>query len=99
MAFIKAFFCKKLADFLNEQCGWKVSEKNIAVSNGSQSAFFVLHNMFAGRMSDAHGLLAAKACVSVLISSFSHECGIFSSSPSSHNLVRNLMNRIVQGRC
>ena len=43
-------FRRKLADFLNKQCGWEVSEKNIAFSNGSQSAFFVLHNLFAGKM-------------------------------------------------
>jgi hypothetical protein len=50
-------------------------------------------------MTEADNLLGAKATLDGLISGFSHECGIFSTSPSSHNLVRNLMNRIVQGRC
>jgi valine--pyruvate aminotransferase len=37
-----------LAQMLNDEYGWPLSRKNIALSNGSQSAFFVLFNMFAG---------------------------------------------------
>ena len=45
-------FRQQVAGFLNRQFGWKLSAANIAVSNGSQSAFFVLYNMFAGQMPD-----------------------------------------------
>ncbi|MDT8319767.1 MAG: valine--pyruvate transaminase [Xanthomonadales bacterium] len=45
-------FRDALAAFLRRQYGWALSRDNIAVSNGSQSAFFLLFNMLAGRMSD-----------------------------------------------
>ena len=41
-------FCKTLGRFLNQQYGWKITERNIVVTNGSQSAFFFLLNMYAG---------------------------------------------------
>ncbi len=47
-----AEFRKQIAEFLKKQFGWKLSANNIAISNGSQSAFFVLYNMFAGKMKD-----------------------------------------------
>jgi valine--pyruvate aminotransferase len=47
-----AGFREQLADFLRKQFQWPLSSRNIAVSNGSQPAFFVLYNMFAGRMND-----------------------------------------------
>lgn len=43
-------FRHQLASFLNDQFGWTLSAQNIAVSNGSQSAFFILFNLFAGVM-------------------------------------------------
>jgi len=45
-------FCELAAKLLNEEFGWPISAKNIGISNGSQSAFFVLFNMFAGEFSD-----------------------------------------------
>jgi len=45
-------FRKTVADFLKDQFGWKLSAENIAISNGSQSAFFILLNMLAGEMND-----------------------------------------------
>jgi len=41
-------FRAALARMLREECGWAVGAENIAVANGSQSAFFVLFNLFAG---------------------------------------------------
>lgn len=41
-------FREGIARMLADQFGWKLSAKNIAVSNGSQSAFSVLFNLFAG---------------------------------------------------
>ncbi|OUS39790.1 valine--pyruvate transaminase ['Osedax' symbiont bacterium Rs2_46_30_T18] len=45
-------FRQQMASFLKRKFNWQLSEKNIGISNGSQSAFFVLYNMFAGKMSD-----------------------------------------------
>ncbi|MEE4660376.1 MAG: valine--pyruvate transaminase [Halieaceae bacterium] len=45
-------FRDALAGFLKREYGWAVGPENIAVSNGSQSAFFILYNLFAGQMSD-----------------------------------------------
>ncbi|AFU98310.1 valine--pyruvate transaminase [Simiduia agarivorans] len=45
-------FLRSMAAMLKRQCGWALTEKNIAVSNGSQSAFFVLFNLLAGVQSD-----------------------------------------------
>ncbi|UTA46690.1 valine--pyruvate transaminase [Simiduia sp. 21SJ11W-1] len=45
-------FLDALAEMLSNTCGWPISRHNLAISNGSQSAFFVLFNLFAGRMPD-----------------------------------------------
>ena len=39
-------FRQAVADLLAGEFGWRLGAGNIAVSNGSQSAFFVLYNMF-----------------------------------------------------
>ena len=43
-------FADALAGFLRRETGWKVSERNIALTNGSQSAFLPLFNLLAGPM-------------------------------------------------
>jgi len=45
-------FRQQIAGFLKQQYGWSLTANNIGVANGSQSAFFVLFNMFAGAMPD-----------------------------------------------
>lgn len=45
-------FRETLAAYLASKFGWKIGERNIAISNGSQAAFFSLYNMFAGDMPD-----------------------------------------------
>jgi len=45
-------FRRQLAAYLKREFGWPVSEANVAVSNGSQPAFFILYNLFAGEMPD-----------------------------------------------
>ncbi len=45
-------FREQIASFLKKQFGWNLSSNNIAISNGSQAAFFVLYNMLAGTMPD-----------------------------------------------
>jgi valine--pyruvate aminotransferase len=44
-----AEFIRAIADLMREQYGWKIGPRNIALTHGSQSAFFVLFNVFAGR--------------------------------------------------
>ena len=41
-------FMKAVAGMLNREYGWNLTEDNIAVTNGSQSAFFILFNLLAG---------------------------------------------------
>ncbi|HHR6131668.1 TPA: valine--pyruvate transaminase [Providencia alcalifaciens] len=43
---------KALAATLKAKLGWDISAKNIALTNGSQSAFFYLFNLLAGRFED-----------------------------------------------
>jgi valine--pyruvate aminotransferase len=43
---------KTLASMLRESEGWDIGPQNIALTNGSQSAFFYLFNLFAGRRAD-----------------------------------------------
>ncbi|MEH6625127.1 MAG: valine--pyruvate transaminase [Motiliproteus sp.] len=45
-------FLEDLARLLNKEFGWNISSRNIALSNGSQSGFFMLFNMFAGQFDD-----------------------------------------------
>jgi valine--pyruvate aminotransferase len=44
----KASFLETLADFFQQQYGWKITSRNIALTHGSQSSFFILFNSFAG---------------------------------------------------
>jgi valine--pyruvate aminotransferase len=41
-------FLSSLANLLHNQYGWEITAENIAITNGSQSAFFFLLNMFSG---------------------------------------------------
>jgi valine--pyruvate aminotransferase len=45
----RADFLETLAEFFRQRYGWPVSKRNIALTHGSQSAFFTLFNSFAGR--------------------------------------------------
>lgn len=42
-------FIETLADFFRGQYGWDISAKNIALTHGSQSTFFILFNSFSGK--------------------------------------------------
>ncbi|EGQ8136535.1 valine--pyruvate transaminase [Vibrio parahaemolyticus] len=48
----KDVFVKALAQQFRETYGWDISEKNISLTNGSQSGFFYLFNLFAGKQPD-----------------------------------------------
>ena len=43
---------KHLAQLLRAEYGWPITDRNIAISNGGQSAFFVLSNLLAGKYTD-----------------------------------------------
>jgi valine--pyruvate aminotransferase len=45
-------FLAAVADLFREQYGWDLSARNIAVTNSSQNAFFMLFNMLAGKRDD-----------------------------------------------
>lgn len=45
-------FCADLAVHLKKQQGWDISPENICLTNGSQTAFFMLFNLFAGELTD-----------------------------------------------
>ncbi|EHE7897460.1 valine--pyruvate transaminase [Vibrio parahaemolyticus] len=48
----KDVFVKALAQLFRETYGWDISQKNISLTNGSQSGFFYLFNLFAGQQPD-----------------------------------------------
>ncbi|CAH6827494.1 valine--pyruvate aminotransferase [Vibrio chagasii] len=48
----KDSFIKSLAAMLKETYGWDINEKNISLTNGSQSGFFYLFNLLAGQQPD-----------------------------------------------
>ena len=47
-----AEFINAVAALLRSELGWDVGPENIALTNGSQTAFFVLFNIFAGEFDD-----------------------------------------------
>jgi valine--pyruvate aminotransferase len=48
----KDAFVKALAQLFRETYGWEISEKNISLTNGSQSGFFYLFNLLSGKQPD-----------------------------------------------
>lgn len=47
-----AVFIAAMTDFFNRHYDWGLTPENIALTNGSQTAFFYLLNLFAGRYPD-----------------------------------------------
>ncbi len=45
-------FAGALAGFLQREVGWEITARNVALTNGSQSAFLPLFNLLAGPMGD-----------------------------------------------
>lgn len=45
-------FLEALAELLRGEYGWDISARNIAITNGSQTGFFVLLNMLSGEFAD-----------------------------------------------
>lgn len=47
-----AAFIEALAELFQSEFGWHTGPENIFITNGSQSGFFAMFNMFAGKRSD-----------------------------------------------
>lgn len=45
-------FVASIAKLLKNEFGWQLGPENICITNGSQTAFFMLFNLFGGRYSD-----------------------------------------------
>jgi len=45
-------FIDAICTLLRNEFGWDIQPKNVALTNGSQSAFFILFNIFAGAFDD-----------------------------------------------
>jgi len=48
----KTTLLESLSVLLRDQHGWEIGPQNIALTNGSQSAFFYLFNLYAGRQAN-----------------------------------------------
>ncbi|BHH83884.1 valine--pyruvate transaminase [Desulforhopalus sp. 52FAK] len=48
----EADFLEGIATLLKKEQGWDVTAENICLTNGSQTAFFMLFNLFGGEMDD-----------------------------------------------
>ena len=55
-------FITALSKLLKQEFGWKIGPENICLTNGSQTAFFMLLNLFAGKCSDGQ---TRKICLPV----------------------------------
>ncbi len=42
-------FLRTVAEFFSAEYGWNITEENVALTNGSQSAMFYLFNLFSGK--------------------------------------------------
>ena len=58
-------FIRALVAMLNDYYDWALDEQNIAITNGSQSSFFNLFNLFAGEMSVSYTHLTLPPICSV----------------------------------
>ncbi len=47
-------FINCVAEYLSKTYGWKIGPENIAVTNGSQSAFFYIFNLFSGNFTKSN---------------------------------------------
>ena len=45
-------FIECVAEYLSKTYGWKIGPENVAITNGSQSAFFYIFNLLSGTFSD-----------------------------------------------
>lgn len=60
-------FIEALANFLSKTYGWEIGTENIAITNGSQSAFFYLFNLFSGTFTRKDGSVQQKKILFPLV--------------------------------
>ncbi len=81
-------FINEIASYLSATYKWKVGPENIAITNGSQSAFFFLFNLFSGTTSISKETKIKKSIVFPLVPEYTGyadqniEDGTFVSIPS-----------------
>lgn len=63
----KTSFLSDVAEYMSKTYGWNITSENVAVANGSQSAFFYLFNMFAGTVTRSDGTKTKKKIVFPLV--------------------------------
>lgn len=63
----KTSFLSDVAGYMSKTYGWNITAENVAVANGSQSAFFYLFNMFAGTVTRKDGTTMKKKIVFPLV--------------------------------
>ena len=55
-----------LANQLTQAYAWNLTASNIALGNGSQANFFILFNLFAGKMADgSHKKVLFSTCARI----------------------------------
>ena len=60
-------FVEAVAEYLSGKYGWNIGPENISVTNGSQSAFFYLFNLFSGTFTSSGGKKSRKTIVFPLV--------------------------------
>lgn len=60
-------FIDAVAQFLSKTYGWRVGPENIAITNGSQAAFFYLFNLFSGTFTQKDGSVVRKKILFPLV--------------------------------
>lgn len=53
----RVMFIDALAGFFRREYGWDIGPENLAITNGSQSAFFYLFNLFSGKSPERRTIL------------------------------------------
>lgn len=80
-------FIEALVSYIRKQLGWNISAANVATTNGSQSAFFILLNILAGRQ---EGDSVAKKIVFPMMPEYLG----YSDQTSEHELFRSFLPHI-----
>ena len=81
-------FIHAVAEYLSKNFGWNITEENIAVTNGSQSACFYLFNLLGGTFTNKNGTKVKKTILFPLVPEYvgyadqGIESDMFASIPS-----------------
>lgn len=84
-------FIDALTHYINESLGWSIDGENIAITNGSQSAFFMLINMLAG--SHAGQELQQQEHRTIVFPMMPEYLG-YSDQPAEHHIFRSIRPQV-----